>query len=154
MKRILPVLVVFALAAAPATAQEESRLEKLVKKLNDRIDQLEKKVDELTKKLEAAKPAITDFEKSLRGILEKFDGGSFDFGGLLEQFKDRLPPIEGFGEMFQGMDLEQMLEMFKGQFEGQMPQFFDGFDPEELLKKIEKQFRKEPRPGEVRRIWV
>jgi hypothetical protein len=48
--------------------------------------------------------------------------------------------------MFEGMDMEQLLDMLKGQFEGQMPGFFDGLDLDGLLEKFKEKFSQPEEP--------
>ena len=161
MKRILSIVAAVAVAvlggvlvvgAAPQ-AQDESKHEKLIKSLTERIDKLEKRVAELEKKV-AEKNAGGGLEERLNGFLEKF-GGKFEGGGeglkkMLEEFRGSMPGMpdfESMPDMLEGLDLEQLLDQLKGQFEGQLPGFFDGLDLDGLLDQFKEKLEKKSEPG-------
>ena len=108
MKRILSVVSAVALAllggvvfiAAAPQAQDESKTEKLIKSLNEKVDKLEKRVAELEKKL-AEKDPIAKMEERFKGLLDMLKG----------QFEGRLP---GF---FDGLDMDGLLDQFKEKLE-------------------------------------
>jgi hypothetical protein len=142
--------VVFIAAAPPA--QEESKTEKQIKALTEKIDKLEKRVAELEKKL-AEKDPIAKMEERFKGLLDKF-GGSFEGGKdglkkMLEEFRGSMPELPDFDsmpDMLQGLDMDQLLDMLKGQFEGQLPGFFDGLDMDGLLERFKEKLEKKPAP--------
>ena len=124
---------VMILGASPQV-QDESKADKVIKSLTEKVEKLEKRVAELEKKLAAVeKKSSSGFE----GLLEKF--GKFEgFDNLkkkLDEFRDQAPEMPDF-ENFQGMDMDQLLEMLKGQLEGQFPGFFDGLDLEGLFEQF------------------
>src|SRR5688572_26793550 len=140
MRKFLSIAAAVALAAlgsvvilgAAPQAQEESKSEKQIKALSEKVEKLEKRVAELEKKL-AEKVASGSFEEKLNGILEKFGGnfgGGFeDLRKKLDEFRESMPDMpempdfESMPDFFQGLDMEQLLEMFKGQFGGELPGF-------------------------------
>lgn len=149
MKRFLPIVAAVVLAAcggvmilgAGPQAQEESKTDKIIKSLTEKVDKLEKRIADLEKKL--AEKNSGKLEDGLKGFLEKFggkfEGGAEGFKKFFEDFQGSvpgLPDFESLPDLFQGFDTEQLLDMLKGQFEGQLPGFFDGLDLEGLLDKF------------------
>lgn len=158
MKRFLAIAAAVVVAAlggvmilgAAPQAQDESKQDKVIKALTERIDKLEKRVADLEKKL--AQKNSGGLEK----FFEKFGGG--DWEGLkkkLDEFRGQMPEMpdfEGMPDLFQGMDMDQLLEMLKGQLEGQLPGFFDGLDLEGLFEQFKDGLPKpEPKKKEPRR---
>ena len=128
------------LGAAPPV-QEESKTDKLLKSLTERVDKLEKRVVELEKKL-AEKKSVGSFEERLQALLDKF-------GGQFEEFRGGLPEMPEFGEMpdlLEGLDMDQLFDMLKGQFEGQLPEFFDGLDLDGLLDQFKDKLDQNSEP--------
>jgi len=165
LKKVLSIAAALAVAAfggvvilgASPQAQEESKTDKQIKALTEKVDKLEKRVAELEKKL-AEKRSPAGFEEQLKALLEKF-GGEDALGDLqrkLDEFRESMPEMPDFESMpdlFQGLDLESVLEMFKGQFGGELPEFFDGFDMEGLFQQFKgaPDRKPEPRKGPPRR---
>lgn len=157
MKRFLSVVAAVAVAvlggvlvvgAAPQ-AQDESKSEKLIKSLTERIDKLEKRVAELEKKV-AEKNVGGRFEERLKGLFEKFDGGGEGLKKMLEEFRGSMPGMpdfESMPDMLEGLDMEQLLDQLKGQFEGQLPGFFDGLDLDSLFEQFKDKLEKKSEPG-------
>ena len=104
MRKFLSVVAAVAVAAlggvvilgAAPQAQEESKTEKQIKALNEKVEKLEKRVAELEKKL-AEKNAAGSFEEKLNGILEqfggKFGGGFDDLRKRLDEFRESMPDM-------------------------------------------------------------
>jgi hypothetical protein len=158
MKRFLSIAAAVALAALGGVVilgaspqeprQEESKTDKLIKSLTERVDKLEKRVVELEKKL-AEKNAGGGLEERFKGLLDKFGDGKDGFKKLFEEFRGGLPEMpefEGMPDLFQGLDVDQLMEMLKSQFDGQLPGFFDGLDMEGLLDKFKDQLDKKSEP--------
>ena len=163
MKRFIPVTAasallvaacVFVIAAAPV--QDESKQDKLIKGLTDRIEKLEKRVADLEKKL-AEQAASAKRGDGLKGWFDKFGGklgeGKDAFKDLFDEFRRSMPELPEPGtlpDFFQGLDLEQLLETFKGQFggqfDGQFPDFFDGLDMDGLFERFKDKLEKKPEP--------
>ena len=134
------------LGAAPQV-QEESKTDKLIKSLSEKVDRLEKRVVELEKKLAEKKVAekrkTGSFEERIQALLDKF-------GGQFEEFRGGLPEMPDFGDMpnlLEGLDMDQLLDMLKGQFEGQMPEFFDGLDLDGLLDQFKDKLDPKSEPN-------
>ncbi len=163
MKKFLPILAAVAVAllggvlilgAAPQ-AQEESKTDKQIKALTEKVDKLEKRVAELEKKL-AEKDKI---ENRFKGLFDKLGDGKDGLKKALEDFRrslpemPELPDFDSLPDLFQGLDLESLLDQLKGQFGDELPGFFDGLDMEGLLEQFKEKFEKksEPKKGAPRR---
>ena len=150
MKKFLSIVAAVALAAlggvvilgaAPPAPQEESKTDKQIKALTERVEKLEKRVAELEKKLAEKKP-VGSFEERIQGLLEKF-------GGKFEDFRGALPEMPDFGDMpnlLEGLDMDQLFDMLKSQFEGQLPGFFDGLDMDGLLDQFKEKLDQKSEP--------
>jgi len=144
-----PLLVV---AAAPPR-QDESKIEKLLKSMNEKLDRLEKRVGELEKKV-AEKSPLSGIEDKVKGLFDKFkDKGE----GMLDELRRAMPDLpdfQGMPDMLQGLDFESLLDMLKGQLQEKMGEkfdgFFDGLDLPQLFDKIEKK-SEEPRKSTPKR---
>jgi len=160
MKRFLPIVAAVALAllggviitAAAPQAQDESKTEKLIKALNEKVAKLEKRVAELEKKLAEQDP-IAKIEERFKGFLDKM-GGKFEGGkeGLKKMFEDfrgsmpELPDLDTLPGLFQGLDMDQLLDMFKSQFDGQLPSFFDKLDMDGLFDQLKDKLERKSAP--------
>lgn len=143
-----PLLVV---AASPP--QDESKVEKLLKSMNEKLDRLEKRVAGLEKKV-AEKGPLSGIEERFKGLFDKFkDKGE----GMLEELRRAMPDLpdfQGLPDMLQGLDFESLLETLKDQFQDKLGEkfdgFFDGLDLPQLFDKLEKK-SEEPRKSTPRR---
>ena len=165
MKRFASILAVAAVAvaggilvvaAAPQDPpKEESKTEKQIKALTEKVEKLEKRVADLEKKLTERNAG--SFEEKLKGILEQFGGGQ-DWQDKLDEFRRSMPEMPDFESMpdlfggfdFENLDMDQLLEMLKGQFEGQMPELFEGLDLDGLFDQFKERLapRESPKPDE------
>jgi len=162
MKKFLSIVAAVAMAAlggvvilgAAPQAQEESKTDKLIKSLTDKVDKLEKRVAELEKKLaEKQKDSLGGIEGRFKDLLEqfggKFEGGKEGLKKMLEEFRGKLPEMpefDGMPDLLQGLDMEQLLDMLKGQFDGQLPGFFDGLDMDGLFDKFKEKLDPKSEP--------
>jgi len=162
MKKFFSVVAAVAMAGlggvvilgATPQAQEESKTDKLVKSLTEKVDKLEKRVAELEKKLaEKEKQPLGRIEGRFKELLEKFGGDGFEnLKKKLEEFRGQmpempeLPDFDSMPDLFQGLDMEQLLDALKSQFGGQMPEFFDGLDMDGLLDKFKEKLEPKSEP--------
>jgi hypothetical protein len=167
MKKFASILAVAAVAvaggilvvaAAPQDPpKEESKTEKQIRALTEKVEKLEKRVADLEKKL--TEKSAGSFEEKLKGILDQFGGG--DWQEKLDEFRRQMPEMpempdfesmpDFFGGFdFENLDMDQLLEMLKGQFEGQMPELFEGLDLDGLFDQFKDRLapKGEPNPGE------
>jgi hypothetical protein len=147
---ILPVAALLGVGAlltiAASPPQDESKVEKLLKSMNEKLDRLEKRVAELEKKA-AEKGPLSGIEERFKGLFDKFkDKGE----GMLDELRRAmpdLPNLDGLPDMLQGLDFGSLLETLKDQLQDKMGEkfdgFFDGLDLPQLLDKMEK--KSEPR---------
>ncbi len=179
MRRLLPALAVLACfaTASVAEAQEESKLDRLLKGLDEKIQKLEKQVEDLTKKLQEQKP-VEKLDRAIERLVEKF-GGELELDGLMEKFAEKMPAKPDLDDLIEkllgslpelpggmapadlpllleGMDWETLLDGVKAQLEAQFGEFFEGFDVQKLLQDLERKFKPEPRGSgeEIRAEFV
>ena len=173
MRKFIPVLALAGVAAlgglvllgATPKVQDESKQDKQLKALIERVDkqdkrvaELEKRVAELEKKLTERAAGGGNWENRLKGMFEKFGGGE-DFKKLFEDFRrsmpemPEMPDLDALPDLFQGfegLEMDQLFDMLKGQLEGQMPDLFENLDMDGLFdqfkQKLEKSVPKQKGP--------
>src|SRR5882672_6518774 len=109
---ILPVAALLGVGArltvAASPPQHESKDEKLLKTMNEKLDRLEKRGAELEKKA-AEKGPLSGIEERFKGLFDKFkDKGEGMLDELRRSMPD-LPNLDGLPDMLQGLDFESLL---------------------------------------------